>query len=118
MSETQWEYCELSVTGSSVPWGQKDHAYRGTLFFCGPEQQHRTVVIGDLKKPVPINPFRSITAQLGERGWELVSVQHGMYEDGPGGTSQLLRFDNRVAYFKRPVRAGRAVDQPPLVIEI
>lgn len=66
------------------------------------------------------NPFDAALAQLGQLGWQLVTVQRGDSSaatmlteiQGRGG----LRDYQIVAYFKRPARPGRELDQPPVVL--
>ena len=61
--------------------------------------------------------FAKALAQLGARGWELVSVQHGNAHGGQFKLeAQTLVLDNKIAYLKRAVQAGRKVNEPPLEI--
>lgn len=77
-----------------------------------------------LAKPDEIrqrNPFTMAMGRLGGAHWELVSVQHGpsvtrlVWAHG-GRDTGYLEPDVIVAYFKRPVIAGRAVYEPKIEV--
>lgn len=57
-------------------------------------------------------------ARLGAAGWELVSIQHALpvevppikYGASAGGVSGYIERGQVIAYLKRPIQPGRAVD--------
>ena len=128
MEEQRWEYCELGL----VEWTTKEKKSRANVF--APLQKETTRAyecylryyipvggeirrsLGELGTPLQLNPFVEAMGLLGSNGWELVSVQHGnRYGGGPmPGFDNGIMWDNRVAYFKRPIVPGRAVDEPKL----
>jgi hypothetical protein len=70
------------------------------------------------------NPFYQATGRLGGAGWEMVSMEptrdYSWTDDNgrdivPYQTG--VRPLSRAGYFKRPVVAGRAVEDPPLKLE-
>jgi len=79
--------------------------------------------LADKDKLLPYDPFAKAMGLLGGVGWELVSVQDGKVAISQSGESarfaerwETLSWRNKVAYFKRRVVAGRAVDEPKLVL--
>lgn len=120
--DAAWEYCELGLVevkehkgvlrgGPDMRWSYDCHIRYYTVDGAVPRQ------LTIIDQQLPFNPFTKAMALLGAAGWELVSVQHG---NAYGGTqpfaSTALIGNNRVAYFKRPVVAGRAISEPELVI--
>jgi hypothetical protein len=116
MGQQQWEYCQL------ILWESKQHKARfggESGFSYGCELRYHSTSgdiverrLAELDRVIPTNPFRRAMALLGVAGWELVSVQHGT----TAGTlyNGRILWDNVVAYFKRPVVPGRAIDEPEL----
>lgn len=109
---TAWEYCELGLWGfpddegvllSGPGWHSCDCSIR---YYTVDGVVRRQLAEG---RPLSIDPFPKAMALLGAAGWELVSVQHDSVE------VQYL-FGRKIAYFKRPVVAGRAINEPELVI--
>jgi hypothetical protein len=65
-------------------------------------------------------------AQLGAGGWELVSLQHELVRNNAQVVNEQFLASVHtgysfapfgVAYFKRPVEPGRAIDEPAIVID-
>ena len=78
---------------------------------------------GNLKTcPIPKDERLSVHAWgralglLGGAGWELVSIQHGNRPSELDSNSLVP--GNIIAYLKRTVVSGRAVDEPKLNIEL
>jgi hypothetical protein len=110
--DTRWEYCELWLDGvaahDSAGTGQVSYSYECYIIFSGHDGGGKTQVVSELGKVLSFHPWRRAMGLLGGAGWELVTVQHG----SPGN----LRNQNKVAFFKRRVVAGRKVDEPKFVI--
>ncbi len=116
--EQQWEFCQLRLVASAMV---KDQGMRHTLdvFYMGAEgvQAQSLSRIGHPGEEGQVwgyNPFQTALGLLGAAGWEIVSVQHGVIAPTIPSHAGDLRMDNAIAYLKRPVVAGRAVDQPAL----
>lgn len=121
----QWEYCELRLYSSKSHVTKGRHAkqrwsYECKLRYYAPQGQMIRVPLSTLEEPIDFHPFGRAIGLLGARGWELVSTQYGSAVgpdlDAPGSMREggYIRWDNRVAFFKRPVVEGRAVDEPKL----
>jgi hypothetical protein len=110
----QWEYCELNVGGARDAKG-KGAFYEVWVYFMSPEKQCTDTlaqVDGKEAKIFSYNPFRRAVALLGAAGWEMVSSQTASGgSDVRGGT---MNWGEKIAVFKRPVVAGRAVDDAKL----
>ena len=123
MSEQQWEYCELGLAeckkhGKGLLGGGKEgRSYDCYIRYYGPDGgiYH---VLADIDKIMPFNPFDKALYLLGKSEWELVSIQFGnRVESGSiHYDTGHIRWDNRVAFLKRPVRAGRKVEEPKLAL--
>jgi hypothetical protein len=115
VADTSWEFCELGL----VQW--KDHGGRGWsehtyVRYYAPDGSDLYQQLAELDRPISFNAFSRAMGLLGAGGWELVSVQHGNCYGGEMAYNQCgLIWNNRVAYFKRPVVAGRAVNEPALL---
>ena len=120
MEDRQWEYCQVNL------WEAKEHKGRFgkesgfgydcrlTYFSTGGETVTR--VLAQVDQILSTNPFHRVMGLLGLGGWELVTVQHGALEYAVAGVSTLpLAWFNAIAYFKRPMAPGRAIDEPQLV---
>ena len=113
MAEQQWEYCELFL-------GKLEEKKKKKGFMCdcyiryysltGQEIYQQLATLEDF---TPYNPFTKAMGLLGGAGWELVSVQYGNKSGLEINEDALIR-SNQAAYFKRPVVAERAVDEPKL----
>jgi hypothetical protein len=112
-TEQQWEYCQLHLEGWRCDKGK--WYYDLLIRYFGPQHAFRRLSESQGKgaKAWAYNPWERALGLLGLAGWEMVHVQHGVYILNMGGGGQLLP-DNCVAYFKRPVLAGRGVREPEL----
>lgn len=77
----QWEYCELTLYG----------------------YEPRVTYFSNPSKSQGFAGFNIVFLQLGQAGWELVSVINTV------GDVRDAR--NQAFYFKRPIMPGRAIDQ-------
>lgn len=123
MAEQQYEYCQLWLKEAvEMKPGFRDKWLRGISHDCSINycssvgQENRRQLSVSNASPIGFDPFLKAMALLGTFGWELVSVQHGNGSNGTGSSWHSLEWDNAVAYFKRPVISGRAVDEPKLVL--
>ncbi len=112
----EWEYCQLWLIES-----REDKNKQGWNYNCGIQYNSGATQISrqlaTLDSILTYGAFGKAMGLLGAAGWELVSVQHGNKYGGQIPYQQHgLIWDNRVAYFKRPVVPGRAVDEPKLVL--
>jgi hypothetical protein len=123
MSIEQWEHCVLAIEGSKkhskglLGGGSEGWSYDCSIWYYGPAGDVTKVTLASISDVISYNPFDKAMALLGGAGWEIVSVQHGtaLYTTGMGSyMGGKLHWDNIIAYFKRPVIAGRTVDQPKL----
>ena len=57
----------------------------------------------------PDSPWERAIAHLGRAGWELIVVQHANSAGDMGGGG-MIDHSNAVAYFKRRIEDGRAID--------
>ena len=127
MTDQTWEYCELGL-GS---WEKKEigkgafkpketiFVYDCYIRYYKPGGGEIFLSLAKLDAPLDYNPFSKAMGFLGANGWELVSVQHGNKYGGGGqmgwsSSEYAIGWDNRVAYFKRPIVKGRAVDEPKI----
>ncbi len=124
MAEQQWEYCQLSVYDrnehSGLFGGKKGRSYDCRVHYFGPAgiKHNQLTELGKLVFSPPVNPFSEAMGLMGAASWELVSVQHGNVVTeytGQGIRGEIVHY-SIVAYFKRPVQPGRAVDEPKLVL--
>jgi hypothetical protein len=123
MTAQQWEFCRLVLTSTRE---KRDTCtgltYDCSVCYCGPTGPV-TRQLAEHSENKQVNPFSAAMGSLGAAGWELVSVQHGIsvfVPDASMGSSNAaksghLRWNNVVAWFKRPVRHGRPVDEPRLL---
>lgn len=121
---SQWEYCVVRLVAAVVrnvaPDGSPETSYECGLEYIGFDGKQTYRSLASLERRLQYNPFEKALGVLGGAGWELVSVQHGIvpFDDSRidgmpiGGTVRAA--DNAIAYLKRPVEAGRAVDEPKL----
>ena len=129
MTEQKWEYCELvlwtSKKGREVDKNAKGFikptheawSYNCYIRYYSPSGNVIYRTLGTLEKTLPYDPFAKAMAELGSFGWELVTVHHGnMQPNYPANELGYFRWDNKVAYLKRPVAQGRNVDEPKLAI--
>ncbi len=114
MDVNQWEYCRLNYYGYKEDRGGT--RYDIVITYLYHEVPRRQLASTDKNGRVfSYNPFFTAMGYLGFFGWDLVSVQHG--QGGAGYVdSGYIRSDSIVAYFKRPMKPGRRIDEPPLVL--
>lgn len=65
----------------------------------------------ETEKGQPI--FAGVLAHMGGRGWELITIQHGLWQTGQVNGGALLENDIK-AYLKRPVTNGRLTNEPEM----
>lgn len=112
MTEQQWEFCSLI-------WDEtQDHL--AIRYFAGGKGY---VLLSEAAKKARnyYNPFNKVMSLLGSFGWELVSVQHAhSYHAGEKPIDEekpRLLEDNCIAYFKRPIKRGREIDEPKIILD-
>lgn len=111
MSEQRWEYCTLRIDGRTH--NEKDDSYQYGLEIRYFGSKILTLSSLDGRSWKEYNPWSKAMALLGEYGWEMISVQHLQLENVERGSDRLRPYE-AVAYFKRPMLAGRNIDQPKL----
>ena len=128
MTDDKWEYCILNLLDHKALSKKKGllstetvgYGYNCTVVYVDASGISMLQRLSDLETPSEFNPFVRAMGLLGGFGWELVSVQYGNLAFSFGGFSkEEYRWDtlsqgNRVAYFKRRVLSGRAVNEPKL----
>jgi hypothetical protein len=106
----QWEFCELVLGGATQHEGRWWADL--TIYYIGEPNRSAQLSNRDTAAgkswATAAGPWRAALAKLGQGGWELVSVQHA---SGDG-----LQSTEAIAYLKRPTRAGRAANDPEIVI--
>lgn len=124
MADQQWEYARLYLygakeRGAGLLGGQKGWSYDCEIVYFSPGGGVFPRTLGNRDQIQAQNPFYIAMGRLGSAHWELVSVQHAngdnvrtWYSEG-WGTGTIM-WNQVVAYFKRPVIAGRAVDEPKI----
>jgi hypothetical protein len=116
--EPRWEFCQLFLDGR---WEHKLQWYYDlTISYIGDSGVVDEVLASTdprNSRPFPENPWNIAMGKLGALGWELVAVQHS---DRAVRSTQAQEFGISnswaIAYFKRKVRSGRAVNEPKLVL--
>lgn len=117
--ERRWEYCELGLGSSrehkpGIFGGKQGRSYDCYIRYHTPEEPIFQM-LAQLDEPIPYNPFSKAIGLLGLAGWELVSVQHGNSYGGQSSRNEdAILWNNQIAYFKRPVIPGRAINEPKL----
>jgi hypothetical protein len=117
---TQWEYCELLLSDqerhkAGMFGGSEGWSFECAVYFYGDTGRIKFQQLAELKQAIAFNPFKKAMAVLGLRGWELVSVQQASF-GARARSDGSVSYDQRVAYFKRPVVAGRSESEPELVL--
>jgi hypothetical protein len=118
-----WEFCALVSHATEIPAEGSSWSCRVTYFTPG------GVLTRQLRDPHLLEPtdiFERAMAQLGTGGWELISLHHELVRLNTVVDSENLLATVHtgygfspfgVAYFKRPIEPGRAIDEPAIVIE-
>jgi hypothetical protein len=116
----QWKYCQLwltdskhQVTGGVIKKEQHFWSYDCQIRYYFPYGDQIFHKMANLDRSLPFEPFVKAMGLLGAAGWELVSIQHRIDTTITAG---WMRWNNCVAYFKRPSLPGRAVNDPKLSI--
>lgn len=133
MSTTQWEYCRLSIShakehvkGSFLGYGgeSQGYGYDCSVVYYGASGESINEKLTSNTEATNLKPFSTAMGLLGARGWELVNVQHGNLAATTNGSTptdnfywDTLSWNCAVAYFKRPVESGRAVNEPKLILK-
>lgn len=116
--EATWEYCALVSHAVESEDGEPGWRCRISYFTA---DGVRTVQLREPLDPFPTDSFERAMAQLGAGGWELVSLDHELVRTniavGEGAFVAAVHTGYGfasfgVAYFKRPVREGRPIDEP------
>jgi hypothetical protein len=119
----QWEFCALVSHAAERIEDQPGWLCRVSYF------TPQGIVTRQLREPHALEPtdvFERAMAQLGAGGWELVSLQHELVRlNTTIASEQYLGSVHTgygfapfgVAYFKRPIEPGRAIDDPAIVID-
>lgn len=118
-----WEYCEVRlfnaiyVDETTSINKMKGWSYECDITYYSPEGDI-TLTLGAFKQALPYNPFNKALSFLGVNGWELVSIQCGAESRTSIGIMKVdpgvFRWDNKIAFLKRPIQQGRRVDQPKI----
>ena len=118
----QWEYCVLRLLAAQVqdfnPDGSEQVSYECNVQFVAPDGQVSILELAHINQRLPFNPFLKAMGLLGNAGWELIGIQHGLVPVQVGVTKPaplggtVRGADNGIAYFKRPVHIGRATNEP------
>jgi|SRR5579884_319238 len=119
ISDVQWEYCRVSAMEHEGATREEISFDCQVEYFAAADKtiEHQFTRLGI---PVPFNTLTEVIRLLGERGWEMVSVQHLTYQRPLDPENPLANWwmsgimGEAMAYFKRPVRFGRAIDEPRL----
>lgn len=118
----QWEYCALVSHAAGTE--DQPHGWRCRVSYFTPDGT-RTRDLRRLDDAGPPDVFERALAQLGAGGWELVSIQHELVRNNMGieGEQFLATVHTgysfaayATAYLKRPVVAGRPIDEPAVTI--
>jgi hypothetical protein len=119
----RWEYCALVSHASEDRRAPQTWACRISYFTL---EGVKTSQVKSVGETYPADAFERALAQLGDAGWELVSLHHELVRNNMNVTGEEFLATVHtgysfspfgVAYLKRPVQAGRAIDQPPVVWE-
>ena len=108
-------FCQVILGQWHYDKGKRAWYYDLAIRYFGPEGNYYQLSESQGKeaRSWQYSPWDRLLGLLGLAAWEMVSVQHGIYVVvGAGSTSGELRPSNASAYFKRPVQAGRRVDEP------
>lgn len=120
--ETTWEYCAL--VSHAVETEDEGEGWLCRISYFTPAGV-RTIRLREPLDPVPTDAFERALAQLGVGGWELVSLDHELVRTnvavGEGSFVASIHTGYGfaafgVAYLKRPVRDGRAIDEPAVSV--
>jgi hypothetical protein len=133
MSETQWEYCRLQISGAKehkkgaflgLGGESQGYGYNCFIVYYSPSGESIIEKLTANTEPTDWKPFSTAMGFLGASEWELVNVQHGNLAATATGEVasrifhwDILSWDCVVAYFKRSVLPNRAVNEPKFVLQ-
>ncbi len=113
MANVQWEYCRVQLDSGS--YGQKQtigrlpYFVRITIDYYGADVVPPTAIGEDTDQiERPNRLWGQVLGLLGLANWEMVNLYTGPVKD--------LALVNVMAYFKRPVIAGRRVNEPRIAV--
>ena len=123
MSDQEWEYCQLFLTNRIET--KSGYAYQLVIDYLGVNSYN--LATSDDKSPriFAYNPFKVAVGLLGRGGGELVHIQHSItnYEESMflgsiarGDGFSVIKHNNVVAYFKRPIKPGRQPQDPTIIL--
>lgn len=131
--DLQWEYCHLFFVGVRISQGRRaapDDAaaaeihYYMRVVYMGPDGMCVERQLAAYDQTFTENPSYQAIGRLGGAGWEMVSMEparDNSWTDDNGRDivpyQAGVRPLSRAGYFKRPVVAGRTVEDPPLTLE-
>ena len=111
MADTQWEYCRVQLDSGMYSQKQTVGRYpyfvRVTIDYYGgdtPPSENFGEDTDQMDRPNKV--WGKVVGLLGLANWEMVNVYLGTAKD--------LSLVNVMAYFKRPVQAGRGVGEPKI----
>ncbi len=113
MTPVQWEFCRVQLDSGMYSQkpdvGRVPYFIRVSIDFYGADTPP-TVTFGEDTDQIdrPGKVWGRVLGLLGMANWEMVGVH-------PGGAKDLSLV-NVMAYFKRPVQAGRRVDEPKITL--
>ncbi len=105
----QWEFCVLGIDNLK----SERNGLRCDLYIVYMGHPYPIRQLSNLERDGRLwrtNPINDAMGILGAYGWELVTVQHGSPPTHQGFGGGVISWTNMVAYFKRPVIAGRPID--------
>ena len=114
MNSQGWEYCALILFASEFK--RKRMRWQLGIRYFGTDSRMLARIKGEGARDWDYNPWEVAVAQLGEGSWELVTVQHANTAGDMGAGGELSNA-NAIAYFKRPIEPGRAIDDPELALD-
>jgi hypothetical protein len=117
--ESRWEFCQLFLDGR---WEHKLQWYYDLRIVYISDG---TVIEEELASTDPRtsrafaeNPWNLAMGKLGAFGWDLVAVQHSDRASRSTAAQEFgISGSWAIAYFKRRIRTGRAVNEPRLSLE-
>lgn len=118
MAEIQWEYCGVYL--DEIEGEPPNPSYNCQVWYFASAYETIEHQFTKLGSPVSFSPLMAAIRLLGEGGWELVSIQHATYQKplDPQNASKGWWISSFVgqamAYFKRPILPGRAINEPLL----
>jgi hypothetical protein len=105
----QWEYCRLQLDSGMYSQSQTAKRYPYYIriqieYFSAGEPISNSFSRDTDKMDEPNRVWGQAIGLLGAAGWEMLSINLGKIRD--------MTLLDATAYFKRPIEAGRRVDEP------